>query len=108
MAKGKSYGDQNGKNPTPSALDRMRARRSGADSPSGHADYSTVTPGWVMAAIIAVTKNGGAIQFGYSRDGGVYSIVILMNGEIEKNYVKQSEGLDQFLEDIYTSFTPDG
>ena len=103
-----SYSDKNGKEPKQGELARLRAKRNGGGSPQGRADYATATPAWVMAAIVAVTNAGGAIQFGYSRDGGVYTVVILLNGEIEKNYVKQSEGLDQFCEELYTAFTAAG
>jgi hypothetical protein len=105
MGKAKAYGDQNGKNPPASKLDAFRTKKSGVVDGSGRANYATATPGWIVAAIVAVTEAGGAIQFGYSRDGGVYTIVILMDGDIEKNYVKQSEGIDEFCEQIHTAFT---
>ena len=100
------YSDKNGKNPTQGELARLREKRNGVSGPQGRADYSTATPGWIVAAIVAVTNAGGAIQFGYSRDGGVYTVVILLNGEIEKNYVKQSEGIDVFCEELHSAFTP--
>jgi hypothetical protein len=101
----KQYGEQNGKEPPKGRLASLRGRLALRQDNGSQADYNTATPGWIAAAIIAVTKQGGAIQFGYSRDGGVYTIVILLDGEIEKNYVKQSEGIDAFLEGIYTAFT---
>jgi hypothetical protein len=104
MAKAK-YEEKNGKEPKQGELARLRAKRNGENSTQGRADYSTATPGWIVAAIVAVTNAGGAIQFGYSRDGGVYTIVILLDGEIEKNYVKQSEGIDQFCEELHAAFT---
>lgn len=90
-----------------SKLNAFRTKKDAAGAGGGRADYKTATPGWLMSAIIAVTDAGGAIQFGYSRDGGVYTVVILMNGDIEKNYVKQSEGIDAFCEQLYTAFTED-
>lgn len=104
MAK-KSYGEQNGKNPKQSKLAGFRQRMGGAGADTGRANYETATAAWILAAIVAVTKEGGAIQFGYSKDGGVYSVVILMDGEIERNYVKQSEGIDEFCEQLYSVFT---
>ena len=103
MSKSK-YSDKNGKEPAKGMLARIRAKREAAAGEGGRADYKTATPGWLAAAIIAVTQAGGAIQFGYSRDGGVYTIVILMDGEIDKNYVKQSEGIDNFCEELWTDF----
>jgi len=104
MAKAK-YGEQNGKNASPSKLQQIRARSQANNGSGGRADYATATPAWLAAAIAAVAGEGGAIQFGYSRDGGVYTIVILLDGEIEKHYVKQSEGIDNFLEELYGDFT---
>lgn len=101
----KRYGDQNGKEPEKSKLSKFRASKGTGGAGEGRADYKTATPGWIVAAIVAVTDQGGAIQFGYSRDGGIYTIVILMDGEIEKNYVKQSEGIDNFCEQIHAAFT---
>jgi len=37
----------------------------------------------------------------------VFTLVILLDGEIEKIYVKQSEGIDNALEGIYRDFTPE-
>jgi hypothetical protein len=98
------YGEQNGKGNSQTGLSKLRGQRSQRSEGESLPDYAHATPGWVVAAIIAVTKRGGAIQFGLSRDGGVYTIVILLEGEIEKNYVKESEGIDQFLEGVYHDF----
>jgi hypothetical protein len=104
MAKA-AYADKNGKEPPKGKLTNLRERKIEREGTAGRADYATATPAWIVAAIVAVTAAGGAIQFGYSRDGGVYTVVILLEGEIEKNYVKQSEGIDQFCEELYTAFT---
>lgn len=99
------YGEQNGKGNSSPKLNALRGRRNQSFVEGERPDYSRATPGWVVAAIEAVTKRGGAIQFGLSRDGGVYTIVIMLDGEIEKNYVKESEGIDRFLEGVYHDFT---
>jgi hypothetical protein len=103
MSKG-TYTDKNGKEPKKGLLSKLKEKRELAAGAGGKADYATATPGWLAAAIIAITSEGGAIQFGYSRDGGVYTIVILMDGEMDKNYVKQSEGIDNFCEEIWREF----
>lgn len=101
----KAYGDQNGKNPKNGVGNTLSARRDARQTAGGRADYATATPGWLQATIVAVTAAGGAIRFGYSRDGGVYAIGIYLGGEQEKYYIKQSEGLDVFLEEIYNDFS---
>lgn len=105
MGNTKAQDEDNGRGKSkgkPSAIANRQSKRMG----SGRVvDYGLVTPGWLVAATKAVADAGGAIQFGYSRDGGVYTVIILMDGEIEKNYVKANEGLDEFLEGIYNDFS---
>ena len=101
----KNYGDNNGKNPSKKSANALVARRERNKTSGGLVSYEEATAGWLAAAIIAVTDEGGALQFGKSRDGGVFTLVILLDGEIEKVYVKQSEGIDQALEGIYHDFT---
>jgi hypothetical protein len=86
---------------------KLRDRKGERTAVGTRVSYTDATPGWVVAAIAAVSDAGGAIQFGYSRDGGVFTIVILLDGEIEKNYVKASEGIDSFLEGVYNDFHGD-
>lgn len=102
----KNYGEQNGKEPKKAQLSGLAARRAARLGGNGQANYATATPGWLAAVIVAVTAQGGAIRFGYSRDGGVYAIGVYFEGEQEKFYVKQSEGIDQWCEELYNDLAP--
>ena len=103
----RNYADINGKNPSKKSVNALVARRERNKTSGGLVSYAEATPGWLAAAIIAVTDEGGALQLGKSRDSGVFTLVILLDGEIEKIYVKQSEGIDNALEGIYRDFTPE-
>lgn len=69
------------------------------------ADWASADPQILIAAIVAVTRDGGAIRFGYSRDGGVYAVGIYDNGTNETLYVRPSEGIDEFLRSVYERFS---
>lgn len=107
----KHYADNNGKNPTPRDTRLAERRANRVKGSSGVCSYSKVTAGWLHAAVTAVTESGGAILLGLSRDRGVFTVTILMDGDAEKIYAKASEGLDVYLEEIYHDFagepTPD-
>ena len=87
----KSYGEQNGKNPTrkdASKLARLQGLKSGkAEMP----DWKRM-PAELIAAVIAEwTQEDGAVQFGYSRDGGAYSLTIYTDGDRQKFYYHSDE-----------------
>jgi len=64
------------------------------------ADWGSASPQKVMEAIQAVTKNGFAIRFGYTRDGGAYSIGIVGDGDPFTEYVRPTEDIDLYLEGL--------
>lgn len=71
------------------------------------ADWATANPEWVMAAIAALAFKGGALRFGYTRDGGAYAIGIYFGGEHYTEYVRPSENIDTYLSDLVRDFTDD-
>lgn len=66
----------------------------------GIADWGTADASLVVRAIERASFTGGAIRFGYSRDGGAYSVGIYGDGEPYTEFCKPSEDLDDFLRDI--------
>jgi hypothetical protein len=44
-----------------------------------------------------LTADDGAVMFGYSRDGGAYSVKIYAGGEPLKGYFHRDEELIEFL-----------
>lgn len=72
---------------------------------------STATADWASAdasilsrAICAAAITGGALRFGYSRDGGAYAVGIYGDGEPYTEFLKPGEDLDQMLVDIENLF----
>ena len=61
------------------------------------ADWHSVTPVVLMGAIASVALAGGAVRFGYSRDGGAYAVGIYGDGEPYTDFVKPSEDIDDYL-----------
>lgn len=61
------------------------------------ADWQTANPEIVLHAIAVVAFNGGALRFGYTRDGGAYAIGIYLGGESFTEYVRPHEDIDSYL-----------
>lgn len=74
-----------------------RRRRHGNETP---ADWGGASPELLASVVESVTKNGGAIRFGYSRDGGAYAIGIYGDGDPFTEYLGSTEDVDVWLESI--------
>lgn len=70
----------------------------------GIADWGTASAELVVRAIERAAITGGAIRFGYSRDGGAYAVGIYGDGDPYTEFCKPSEDLDEFLESIAELF----
>jgi hypothetical protein len=62
------------------------------------ADWGGADSGVLRETIEAVTKDGGAIRFGYSSDGGAYSIGIYGDGKPFTEYLSGAGDVDAWLE----------
>ena len=82
-----------------SELDKIRERRA-ARRNDGIADWQSADPETVLRAIAAVGFKGGAIRFGYSRDGGAYAIGIYLSNDKYTEYIRPHEDIDQYLRDL--------
>lgn len=68
---------------------------------SGHvADWKSVDADRIRDAICAASNTGGALRFGYSRDGGAYAIGIYGDGDPYTEFCKPSEDIESFLADV--------
>jgi len=86
---------------------KRRFRRSAANDRG--ADWSTVDMAQVVETIGAVTKNGGALRFGLTVDGGAYAVGVYGDGpEPYTEYVRPNEDIEAFLADLATAFTDRG
>lgn len=80
--------------------DESNARRRKARGSSAKADWNTVDPPLLQQVIATVASAGGAIRFGYTRDGGAYSIGFLGDGEPYTEYLRPSDNIGEYLEGV--------
>lgn len=64
------------------------------------ADWSAQDAGVLRDIISNVTSDDGAVRFGYSRDGGAYSVGIYGDGKPFTEYCGVSEDVAAWLEGI--------
>ena len=69
------------------------------------ADWGTVDAGLVLKAIETVAKLGGAIRFGYTRDGGSYAIGILGDGDPYTEYIRPTDDISAYFEGLIANWT---
>lgn len=74
-----------------------RKRRSNSDWASASGDA-------IIRAICAAGVVGGALRFGYSRDGGAFAIGVYGDGEPYTDFVGGGENIDDYLEDYVKLF----
>lgn len=67
---------------------------------NGVADWASADATTIRTAIEKASIVGGAIRFGYSRDGGAYAIGIYGDGDPYTEFVRPSEDIDKILLDI--------
>lgn len=71
----------------------------------GPADWAEVNAQELLETIGIVAARGGALRFGYTRDGGAYAIGVYGDGQPYTIYVKPSERVEDYLEDIRDGFS---
>lgn len=64
----------------------------------GAADWAAASATVLGELIQSVTAKGGAIRFGFTRDGGAYSVGFYYGDDRTTEYCRPSEDLDEFLE----------
>lgn len=79
-------------------------------SQGGTADWAGADPDALRSAICAAAIVGGALRFGYSRDGGAYAIGIYGDGEPYTEFVKPIEDIDitlVYIRELFESLADD-
>ena len=74
-------------------------RSKGSGDNGARADWSTANPMVVSGLITAVASRGGAVRFGYTRDGGAYAVGFYYGTENVTKYCRPNEDLTAFLND---------
>lgn len=69
------------------------------------ADWTSVPSDLLQAAIYEVANHGGAIRFGYTRDGGAYAIGILGDGEPYTEYLRPSDDVTGYFEALIAEWS---
>lgn len=78
----------------------QRANRRRNRGNSERAEWRTADPAKVMDAIVAVTKFGFAIRFGYTKDGGAFAVGIIGDGDPYTEFTRPTEDIDLYLEGL--------
>jgi hypothetical protein len=68
------------------------------------ADWASADPACVLRAIKAVSDIGGAIRFGYTRDGGSFAVGIYDGDEATTEYVRPTEDVNFYLVGVAEDF----
>ena len=85
------------------AKDAQRRRRSPLPA-TGEADWGSANLELLHEAVKLVSKSGGAIRFGYTRDMGAYAVGIYENGLLNTEYVRPSEDINEYLRGVIADF----
>lgn len=68
------------------------------------ADWGGVDPDTLRKVIETVTLGGGAIRFGYTRDGGAYSLGIYGDGKPFTEFLPGNQDVDEWLDGIIADY----
>lgn len=68
------------------------------------ADWSNADPGLVLGLVCRVAREGGAVRFGYTRDGGAYSIGLYLGENSKTYYCNEVDGINEQLEELKRYF----
>lgn len=80
-------------------MDKLRAKRKGKLDHEV-ADWQSANAEVLLHAIAVVAYKGGALRFGYTRDGGAYAIGIYLGGDHFTEYIRPSEDIDSYLANL--------
>lgn len=68
------------------------------------ADWNNALAENVLRLVCAVGFQGGAVRFGYTRDGGAYSIGLYLGDDSKTYYCNEAEGVNEKLEELIAYF----
>jgi len=66
----------------------------------GVADWTNASAEVVLRLVCLVAAEGGAVRYGYTRDGGAYSIGIYLGADSKTYYCNEKEGINEKLEEL--------
>lgn len=80
-------------------------RRINRDAAGLIADWGGCDPATLTKAVASVAARGGALRLGYTTDGGAYAIGIYGDGAPYTEYVRPSENITDFLEQLIEAWS---
>ena len=72
---------------------------------NGVADWHNADAALVLQLVCVVAVEGGAVRFGYTRDGGAYSIGLYLGTDSKTYYCNDAEGINEQLKELIEYFT---
>lgn len=97
-----------GKRSSGSSLAARREERRKARGQVDVADWASADPGAIQRLIAVVTGANGLCSFGYTRDGGTYTVTIILDGDKSTDYCRPTENIDEFLANLTDDFAEVG
>lgn len=71
---------------------------------SAVADWNNADPAHVLRLVCVVALAGGAVRYGYTRDGGAYSIGLYLGEDSKTYYCNDAEGINDQLQELIAYF----
>lgn len=71
---------------------------------SNVADWASANAEIFLGLVAIASQKGAAIRFGYTRDGGAYSIGLYVGGDYFTDYLRPEEDLDEYIRELTESF----
>lgn len=81
-----------------------KPRRERRHQSSTVADWMKASPMVLQQAIVAAANTGGALRFGYSRDGGAYAVGVYGDGTPYTDFISSAEDPDEYLQEYIQLF----
>lgn len=97
----RSRNSKDERNPQRSTKSRLGSVRNigGAEDVS-EADWTSVDPKTCMALVALVASMGGATRFGYTRDGGAFSIGLYLDDDRETLYYPPGSEMEANIQNL--------
>ena len=73
-------------------------------APKEEANWGVPNAGLIQQLIINIAEDGGACRFGYTRDGGAYSVGIYGDGDPFTEYCGANEDVDAWLDGFISDY----
>lgn len=79
-------------------------RSNGNTGKAGILGWRSAMPEKILSLIDASTSRGGAVRFGFTRDGGAFACGLYYGGQSDTKYCRPSEDINTFIEECIGYF----